>query len=478
MRTLLLHVARGYSLRETVVRARMARLTDVSDVALLKRLRGAEEWLRTLCVALLQAQGIEMPQAQAQLRLRLMDSTTIKEPGKTGSLWRVHYSFRVPELRCDAFILTPTKGVGTGDSLTQFTITPGDHLIADRGYCHAKGIEHVVSKGGAILVRLNTAALPLFTVQGRRVPLLRRLAMLRQAGQIGEGAVYVHGATRVIAGRLCAIRKTDAAIKRAEKQLRRNASRDGERLQPETLEYAKYVIVFTTFDRLTFSASLILQWYRVRWQVELAFKRLKSLAQLGHLPKADEQSARAWLYGKLFVALLTEQLIQRGQTLSPCSPGEASRGTTISLAGVCLRLTPASARHRTRTHVTVRTGVVAPYLPGLIRASTPAQTAGAGILIFLKLALMPLRGGYADFDFTMNYLYKRADAATFVDFGSAFDSSRRGPAPCGLTFPSSSRVTRCSGRSGLTPVCAATLDNSMIHFNFSTVSDIGGASIR
>jgi hypothetical protein len=43
--------------------------------------------------------------------------------------------------------------------LTQFTIAPGDHLIADRGYCHANGIEHVVSNGGAILVRLNTAAL-------------------------------------------------------------------------------------------------------------------------------------------------------------------------------------------------------------------------------------------------------------------------------------------------------------------------------
>jgi len=155
----------------------MARLTDVSEVALLKRLRGAEEWLHPLCVALLQAQGIEMPQAQPPLRLRLVDSTTSKEPGKTGSLWRVPYSFRVPELRCDAFILPPTKGVGTGDSLTQFPITPGDHLIADRGDCHAKGRDQVVHKGGAILVRLNTAALPLFTAQGRRVPLLRRLAV-------------------------------------------------------------------------------------------------------------------------------------------------------------------------------------------------------------------------------------------------------------------------------------------------------------
>jgi Transposase DDE domain len=376
MRTLLLHLARGYSLRETAVRARMARLARVSEVALLKRLRSAEEWVRTLCVALVQAQGIAMPQAPPQVRLRLGDSTTIKEPGKTGSLWRVHYSFRVPELRCDAFTLTPTQGIGTGDSLTQFTIARGDHLIADRGYCHANGIEHGVRNGGAILGQLNTAALPLFTLQGRRVPLLRRVATLQQAGQLGEWSASIRGATRVSAGRVCAIRKTEEAIKRAEKQLRRNASKHGEVLQPETLEYAKYVIVFTTFDPLTFSAAMVLPWYRVRWQVELAFKRLKSLAQLGHLPKADEQSARAGLYGKLFIAVLTEQLLRRGQLLSPCRPTAVAGGAAIPLARVCVRPTPDSARYRTGAHVTVRAGVVAPYLPGVNRASAPAQNAG------------------------------------------------------------------------------------------------------
>lgn len=58
MQTLLLHVARGYSLRETVVRAKLAGLGQVSDVALLKRLRKAESWLQRLCLALLQEEGV------------------------------------------------------------------------------------------------------------------------------------------------------------------------------------------------------------------------------------------------------------------------------------------------------------------------------------------------------------------------------------------------------------------------------------
>jgi Transposase DDE domain len=175
---------------------------------------------------------------------------------------------------------------------------------------------------------------------------------------------------------VCAVRKTEEAIKRTEKQLRRNASKQGEVLQPETLEYAKYIIVFTTFDPLTFNAAMVLQWYRVRWQVELAFKRLKSLAQLGHLPKADAQSARAWLYGNLFVALLTEQLIRRGQALSPCRPTGAWSRPANPLARGCVRLTPDPARHRTGTLITLRAGFVAPHLPCANRASASAQNAG------------------------------------------------------------------------------------------------------
>src|SRR6202049_2412105 len=53
LRMLMLHVARGYSLRETVVRAKLANWADISDVALLKRLRNSEQWLRFFGIELL-----------------------------------------------------------------------------------------------------------------------------------------------------------------------------------------------------------------------------------------------------------------------------------------------------------------------------------------------------------------------------------------------------------------------------------------
>lgn len=113
------------------------------------------------------------------------------------------------------------------------------------------------------------------------------------------------------------IRKSRPAIELALKKLRRRASRQGRKLEPETLIYAQYVMVLTTFPESEFPAEAVLEHYRFRWQVELVFKRLKQIAQLGHLPKSDEQSSQAWLYGKLFVALLTNKLVERARAFSP-----------------------------------------------------------------------------------------------------------------------------------------------------------------
>ena len=76
-------------------------------------------------------------------------------------------------------------------------------------------------------------------------------------------------------------------------------------------------MLFTTVPVSSFSTTEVLEWYRARWQIELVFKRLKTLAELGSLPKYDDQSARAWLYGKLLIALLGQKLERLGSAISP-----------------------------------------------------------------------------------------------------------------------------------------------------------------
>jgi len=76
------------------------------------------------------------------------------------------------------------------------------------------------------------------------------------------------------------------------------------------MESCKYVVLFTTLSEDELSLEEVFSVYRLRWQIELAFKRLKSLTGFGHLPKHDPASCRAWLYGKLLVGLLVESMVR------------------------------------------------------------------------------------------------------------------------------------------------------------------------
>jgi hypothetical protein len=77
------------------------------------------------------------------------------------------------------------------------------------------------------------------------------------------------------------------------------------------------VLVFTTLPVQAADTNQILEGYRLRWQIELTFKRLKSIVQLGHVPKLNDQSSRSWLLGKLLVALLSQKLARVGRSISP-----------------------------------------------------------------------------------------------------------------------------------------------------------------
>ena len=61
------------------------------------------------------------------------------------------------------------------------------------------------------------------------------------------------------------LRKTEEAIEIAHRSLRRKASKKGGKLQPRTLEFARYVILFTTFPVADFPIAEVLEWYRIRW---------------------------------------------------------------------------------------------------------------------------------------------------------------------------------------------------------------------
>jgi hypothetical protein len=189
-------------------------------------------------------------------------------------------------------------------------------VLADAGYCHPAGIAAVAAEKADVCVRLSPRGLPVFDEKGKPFPLLKRLARLRKAGDLAGWPVWIKSDDVWIAGRVCAIRKSQDAIVRAQRRLTLK-EQTGKTVNEITRRYTEYVLVFTTLPDSEASVDQVLEVYRLRWQVELTFKRLKSIAQIGHVPKHDDQSSRAWLYGKLLVALLSQKLARIGRNISP-----------------------------------------------------------------------------------------------------------------------------------------------------------------
>lgn len=310
LRVLLLHLAQGCSLAETAVRAREAGLAELSSVALFKRLRASEPWLLWLAQQLGGVgQGVW---ATPSRTVRAVDATVVSEPGSTGTDWRLHYSLRLADLRCDFFELTDVRG---GESWKRVPVKQGEILLGDRIYGRPSGIAHVLNAEADVVVRFAPHLLPLLDTRGQPCDPLRQARQLR-VGKVGSWPTQVQHEKQRFPGRLLAVRRSAAATRQEQKRLRREASRDGRVISERSWKGAQYLFLWTSLPD-SFSTELTLEYYRRRWQIELAFKRMKSLAGLGHLPKKDPVSARAWLYGKLFVSLLAEHMIQTAKAFSP-----------------------------------------------------------------------------------------------------------------------------------------------------------------
>ncbi len=94
---------------------------------------------------------------------------------------------------------------------------------------------------------------------------------------------------------------------------------------------------------------MVLQTYRFRWQIELVFKRMKSLLDLDEMTAKAPELCRAFLFGKLILYVLAEQLSRPGAAFSPWGygvPREAASRANLEAGPDALRGT--TRRNRAR----------------------------------------------------------------------------------------------------------------------------------
>jgi hypothetical protein len=311
----------GMSLRETCAWAGALKLASLSEPSLMERLCKAAPWLGDIVAALITQQATLPTKRWAGYRLRAIDATAICQPGADRTTWRLHVGYDLASGQVDQIALTDGRGA---ENLQRLTYQPGEIVLGDRIYARAHNLELVKQDGADFIVRTGWNSLRLKRPDGSEFDLFATLRA--QAEQEGEVRVRVDKGSGVSAAlelRLIIWRKTPEQAQAEQKRLLQNAKKRGTKVDPRSLEAAKYVMLVTSLPANAFPACDVLAIYRFRWQIELAFKRMKSLAGLDELAAKDPALAQAWLYARLIAFLIAEQIAGQVLDSPPSGPGKA-----------------------------------------------------------------------------------------------------------------------------------------------------------
>ena len=298
------------SLRQTAAWASATGLAEMSDVAVLKRLRAASEWIGSVIVEWLYQRGLthDVPCR----KVRVVDATTVSKPGSKGTDWRLHMRMDLKERRIEQVELT---GESEGEHLDRHTITSDEIILGDRGYATGKGIAHVLQTGGHVVIR-SRWNLNLQTQTGGRLDMFSLLDTLA-LDEIGDWPVRLEYDGAQYSLRLVAIRKSVHATEKAQRKLRREARKKGRTLKRETLSAARYIIVVTDIPKNELPCIQVLELYRLRWQIELMFKRLKSILGFDRLRAKDDKLCQTYLLTKILGALVIDELTGKALDFFP-----------------------------------------------------------------------------------------------------------------------------------------------------------------
>jgi IS4 transposase len=280
----------------------------ISKTGAHKRIKKSGEWLRWLAQEMCKTDGnlVRKPSFLGERNVKIVDGSDESTKGKEKAVWRLHYVFNLFEFECSSMEVTTNK---EGEKLPRHGFCSDDIVIADRIYCTMSGIEHVLSEKADLVLRFKSKAFNLYDENGETLELLPHLRHLKPLESTDVHCYYKLSTGQLRPLRMVAMRKDAKAIEQCKRKIAKKVKRKGEKaVQDDTMELNEYVVLATSLD---YTNEQILELYRARWQIEQVFYRLKSLFGYDNVPSKNDDTVKAWFFGKLLLAAICEAFLRR-----------------------------------------------------------------------------------------------------------------------------------------------------------------------
>jgi hypothetical protein len=297
MRVVLAYAVSDLSLKDVAAWATAMQVAEITGPGLFYRLREAETWLEQV---LAQVLGEQLPQAVGGWPVRVVDATVINGPGQKSVQWRAHVLVNPSTGGFRSVELTDDSG---GEKLARHPVGKGELVLGDRAYGTARGVYAVRQAEAHVVVRFNPVNLRTCDDQRRRIFLREREAQVPLTGAVEFSILLPVPPKRSKSHKTWDTSKAIAWI-----PVRAIAART---------RTTEVIWILTTLTAAELPTLAVLGLYRLRWQIELFFKRLKSLLHLDTLPSREGPTAKSWMLARLIAAALAQRLVQPSGPLSP-----------------------------------------------------------------------------------------------------------------------------------------------------------------
>ena len=312
LRLALSYAATGKSLRTTAAWSSGALGVELSDPSLIGRLSNAGDFLTAVVNQLLssasasEAGGIvwEGPP------IRLVDGSMFTGPGKGGVRHRLHATYDPIGGVFSTFELTDVKG---GENLTRSALCAGDIAVGDRNYARTWALRELSDKQAFFCVRSGAASVRMLQPDTlEKVTAADILAALGEADSVEIPVALAEAKGRKksqLPVRLIVLRASDAGQSRERARIKRSITKQQAKPRADTYALADVMMILTNLPPETWPIQRVHKLYRLRWQIELAFKTLKSTFAMREVPNKTAKMARTWILANLAAALLADRLL-------------------------------------------------------------------------------------------------------------------------------------------------------------------------
>ncbi len=277
----------------------------ISDMAIHRRLKACVPWVKAVLSRMMGAAGAAL--IEGHLRFIIVDGSTVHGPGAQGTWYRLHIAIDLVKLH---LLHVSVTNEHEAEHLGHYPLQEGDVVVGDRGYNQAQRWIERADQGVGLVVRYNPQGLNLYDTAGQKMAVHEALKETTATEQCLP--VRVRAKVEFIEGFLHARRLPLAQAAEARRRARTRAKKDGRQIRPQTLALAEWVLIFTTLPPTVLPTATVMALYRVRWQVELVIKRLKSILNIDQLrARKDGLLADLYLHGKLLYAWVLEKRARR-----------------------------------------------------------------------------------------------------------------------------------------------------------------------